>query len=141
MQTHGLAKDAVVGGAFVAAAVASGSALLYYLSLPDHSGPGNSSPPPEGLGLIYGAALGCIVGIAVVSMAQRSLLCGAASFVLAFAAGALVWLVVGSGTLGDRVGDCLLGLLVLGPAAVVGLALGSLSLLLRQRSERRDAAR
>jgi hypothetical protein len=141
VQRQGLAKGAVVGGAFVAAATVAGSALLYYLSLPDHTGPENSSPPPEGLGLIYGAALGCIVGIAAVTALQRSLLRAAASFAVAFVIGACVWLLTGSGTISDRVGDCLLGLLVLGPAAIVGLALGSLSLLLRQRSERRHAAR
>jgi hypothetical protein len=141
MHRQGFARGTAVGGAFVASAVVAGGALLYYLSLPDHTGPENSSPPPEGLGLIYGAALGCIVGTAAVAAAQRSLLRGAASFVVAFVLGSFVWLGVGSGTLSDRAGDCLLGLLVLGPAAVVGLAFGSLSMLLRQRSERRGAAR
>jgi len=139
MRGERFAKSVAVGSAFVAAAVVAGGALLYYLSLPDHSGPENSSPPPEGLGLIYGAALGCIVGLAAVTTAQRSLRRGAASFALAFVAGAFVWLMAGSGTLGDRLGDCLLGLLVLGPAAVVGLALASISMRLRQRAERRDA--
>jgi len=140
MNRRGAAISVLVGSAFVAAAVALGATLLYYLSLPDHKGPENSSPPPEALGAFFGAALGCIVGVALVTMAQRSILRGVASFTVVFALGALVWLAAGSGQLSDRLGDCILGMLVLGPAVLVGTALGSIAISLRERPKRRPAA-
>jgi hypothetical protein len=119
-------KAVVAGSLFIGAATASAGALLYYVSLPGHRGPENSSPPPEAIGLIFGAALGCALGVAVVAAAQHSLRRAAVSFALAFVLGAAGWLVLGAESSSDRVGDCLLAALILGPAAVAGLALGAI---------------
>jgi hypothetical protein len=113
--------------------VAAGGAALYYLALPDHPGPENSSPPPEGIGLIFGGLIGCMVGVAGLAVLQRSVRRTAASFLLALGVATGSWLVFGSGTLGDRVGDCIFGAIMLGVAALGGIAAGQLLLMRRRR--------
>lgn len=112
----------------VVGATSAGAALLYYVSLPAHPGPENSSPPPEGIGLIFGAALGCFLGTAAVAFIQRSAPRALASAFLAFTLAAAGWLAFGPGVFGDPVGDCLLGDLVLGPPAAAGVLLGAVVL-------------
>jgi hypothetical protein len=124
-------KAVVASSVFICSAVVAGGALLYYLSLPAHTGPENSSPPPEGIGLIFGAALGCFLAVAGAVAFLRSVRRAVASLALVFAGAAAGWLALGAGTFGDRVGDCLLGLLLLGPAAAAGVMLGAVLLRLR----------
>lgn len=112
----------------VVGVTSAGAALLYYVSLPAHPGPENSSPPPEGIGLIFGAALGCFLGTATVAFIQRSAARALTSACLAFALAAVGWLAFGPGAFGDRVGDSLLGALVLRPPAAAGVLLGALVL-------------
>jgi len=117
---------ALIGGGFVIAGlVAAGGVALYYLSLPSNPGPENSSPPPEGAGLIVGAALGCIVGLALVTVIRRSAWMALASFGVAYGLAAAAWLAFGTGTLSDRLGDCLLAALFLGVAAAMGAGGGT----------------
>src|SRR5947207_7291809 len=110
MPTHASWRTSIPAGSFaIALAVAAGGAALYFLSLPAHPGPGNSSPPPEALGLMFGAFIGCMVGVAALVVLQRSVRRAAASFLLAFGVAAGLWVAFGSGTLGDRAWDCVFG--------------------------------
>ena len=119
-------KSIVGGACVIAALVAAGGAALYYLSLPSNPGPENSSPPPEGIGLIVGASLGCVVGCALLTVARRSAWRALGSFGAAYGLGAAAWLAFGAGSLSDRLGDCLLAAYFLGFAAALGVGAGAL---------------
>jgi hypothetical protein len=81
---------------------------------------------------MFGAFIGCTVGVAALVLLQRSVRRAAASSLLAFGVAAGLWVAFGSGTLGDRAGDCLFGAIVLGLAALTGIAAGKLAVTRRR---------
>jgi hypothetical protein len=81
---------------------------------------------------MFGAFIGCMVGLAVLVVLQRSALRAAASFLLGLGIAAGSWVAFGSGSLGDRAGDCLLAAVLLGVAAITGIAVGKLAVVRRR---------
>jgi len=69
--------------------------------------------------------LGCILGLAAVTLARRSAWRSTASFGLAFGVAVVGWMLFGPEGFGDRLTDCLFAALLLGPAAIAGVGLGT----------------
>jgi hypothetical protein len=117
-----LAVAELLGGAVLTAGLASaGGTFLYYLWLPANPGPDNASPPPEGVGLMFGALLGCAVAAALIALlteAERAVMAWALAALLAI----LAYLIFGDGDIGGRLFDSVTALIVTGFG--VGLGFG-----------------
>ena len=116
---------ATLAGALLVAVLSVGGAVgLYSAFLPSHLGPENASPPPEGVGAILGAVLGCGTAIAIITFAARSTATALSSFIVADCLGSLYWIVLGHGNVGGRIADILLVQIVGVVSAAIGVALG-----------------
>src|SRR5947209_3909141 len=104
----------LLSAALVGACTAAGAGALYYLSLPANPGPENSSPPPEGIGLLFGALLGTAVGVGTLVIASHSAVQAVEAFAVAASVAGGAWLIFGSGTLGSRAFDVVLGAIICG---------------------------
>jgi hypothetical protein len=110
--------------AVVAATTIGPAAALYYASRPANPSPDNASPPPEGIGLIFGAFLGCALGVALLVAVYRDLVVPVLGWSTAIGAGCLIWVAAGSDTFSDRGGVAVFAVVELGIAGALGLAVG-----------------
>jgi hypothetical protein len=122
-----LAVAELLGGAVLTAGLASaGGTFLYYLWLPANPGPDNASPPPEGVGLMFGALLGCAVAATVIALlreAQRAVMAWALALLLAV----LAYLAFGGDGIGGRLADSVIAVIVTGLG--IGLGVGVAAML------------
>jgi hypothetical protein len=136
----GRLRATLIGAAAIVGATAGTGLLLAALAEPDHPGPENSSPPPEGLALFAGAFVGCAVSVALLAFVRHRLSAAVTSWAVSIAAGLVALAVVDRAPAGQVLADAGVGLALLGVALAAGLSLGALLQVATARG-RRSAAR